>query len=310
MKYLFLFTLTTLLFACKSDSASETTPKSSELLEAQKSYEANPDNVTANTYIDQILRQIGNVSDNPREIVSLSETGLEISEKMNFEPRTRNFLFNLIKEDYGNKSTPSRILNLANQMKKLGRAQTSNILYRSLIENFGSSPEANEAQSAIDPAVSNMDNYLINIGEEIFKGETNKFGINRNAALKYVDACEAYALSFPNSPKTPSYLFRASEIAKSIQTYPKVLSLYDWIINRYPNYEKTPTTLFLKGFVMENDLKNQDKAKEIYTEFLDKYPQHDLVADVKFLLDNLGKTDEEIRQIIEEKQKELKSKEG
>lgn len=169
------------------------------------------------------------------------------------------------------------------------------------MENFNGSEESLVAKSKIDPAVTNLQNYIINIGEQITKGEVDKFGINRNAALKYVDACEAYALVYPNAPDAPNQLYKAAEIAKTIQTLPKLLSIYDWVIERYPDFEKTPTMYFLKGFVLENDLKNDAEAKKVYEEFIAKFPNHELRDDIDFLLEHLGKSDEEIRKIIESK---------
>ena len=52
--------------------------------------------------------------------------------------------------------------------------------------------------------------------------------------------------------------------------------------------------LFLKGFLLENDLKKPEKAKEIYESFMQKYPNHAMAKDVNFLIQNLGKSDKEI----------------
>jgi len=278
------------------------TTASNLLASAEKAYTDNPDTKTASAYLGELVKKINNEGTSKAEIVALSKKGYDVAKSSNIASRQRGFLFALLKEDFNNQATPARILDMANQMKAIKRAETANILYMSLIEKFGGSNEAKLAQESIDPAVSNLENYILNIGEGIFKGDVNKFGINRNAALRYVDACEAYALVYPEGEKTASFLFRAAEIAKSIQTYPKVLSLYDWIIERYPNYEKTPTTYFLKGFVLENDLQNNDKAKEVYDAFIQKFPTHELRDDVEFLLEHLGKSDEEIRKIIESKQ--------
>ena len=288
------------LFACESNPHGY----SEAFLTAQKAYGDKPELESATKFIDQILDHIGNNSDDKAQVVSLSEKAYQISKENKIVSKQRGFLFSLIKEDYGNAETKSRILELANQMQAIKRPGTANILYKSLIDNFGGTEEAKTAQSKIDPAVSNLNNYIINIGEGITQGEVDKFGINRNAALKYVDACEAYALSYPNSADAPSNLYKAAEIAKTIRTFPKLMSIYDWVIEKYPNYEKTPTIYFLKGFVLENDLKNDGAAKKVYEEFIAKYPTHPLRDDIDFLLEHLGKSEDEIRKIIESKQEE------
>ena len=289
------------IYACANTSTSTSTKAEDPLAIAELNYNENQDVSTATKYIDELLNKMSSDPENKSQIISLSEKAYSIAKDNKIASRQRGFLFTLIKEDFANAATPKRMLELANQMQAIKRPGTANIIFKSLIENFGDSDEGRLAKSSIDPAVSNLQNYIINIGEQITKGEVDKFGINRNAALKYVDACEAYALVYPNAPDAPSHLYKAAEIAKTIQTFPKLLSIYDWVIQKYPNYEKTPTMYFLKGFVLENDLKNDEAAKKVYEEFIAKFPKHELRDDIDFLLEHLGKSDEEIRKIIEEK---------
>lgn len=301
-QFLFIISLTFIYACANSGSSSSTaTAVSDAFAEAEKNYAANQDVNTATKYIEQLVDKMSNAPKDKKQIIALSEKAYQVAKDNKIATRQRGFLFTLIKEDFNNSATPKRMLELANQMQAIKRPGTANIIFKSLMENFGGSEESLLAKSKIDPAVTNLQNYMINIGEQITKGEVDKFGINRNAALRYVDACEAYALVYPNAPDAPSQLYKAAEIAKTIQTLPKLLSIYDWVIERYPNYEKTPTMYFLKGFVLENDLKNDVEAKKVYEEFIAKFPNHELRDDIDFLLEHLGKSDEEIRKIIESK---------
>jgi len=176
-------------------------------------------------------------------------------------------------------------------------------LYQSIIDNFSSYGKVEDARSGITDTFTSIDTYIFGLGEKLFIDPDNT-GINRAAAMNYVDACEAYALAYPKSPKAAESLFKSAEVAKSLRTFPKSLSLYDWILEKYPNYEKAPTALFLKGFIIENNIGDDKKAREIYDQFLAEYPSNDLADDVEFLIENLGKSDEEILQMIEEKRKD------
>ena len=69
----------------------------------------------------------------------------------------------------------------------------------------------------------------------------------------------------------------------------------------YPNYEKASTCLFLQGFVYETQENDNAKAQNIYQEFISKYPNHSLIEDAKFSLNNLDKTDEEIIREFEQR---------
>jgi TolA-binding protein len=79
------------------------------------------------------------------------------------------------------------------------------------------------------------------------------------------------------------------------------MSLYDWIIQYYPKSDKTASVLFLKGFILDSELSRKEEAKKVYNNFLEKYPGDSLANDVKFLLDNLGKSDQEIIKGLENK---------
>jgi TolA-binding protein len=79
----------------------------------------------------------------------------------------------------------------------------------------------------------------------------------------------------------------------------KAVEYFQKYYKQFPDSERAPKALFLIGFILANDLQEYDSARIAYTEFLNKYPQHELAASVKMELDYLGKTPEEI---IEQKQ--------
>lgn len=61
------------------------------------------------------------------------------------------------------------------------------------------------------------------------------------------------------------------------------------ILDDYPNGMYSSKALFMIGFVNANYLKNFEKARKYYSEFLEKYPNHELADDAKYELENLGK---------------------
>jgi outer membrane protein assembly factor BamD (BamD/ComL family) len=72
------------------------------------------------------------------------------------------------------------------------------------------------------------------------------------------------------------------------------------ILDEYPEGIYTSKALFMVGFVNANYLKNYVKAKEYYTNFLEKYPDHDLADDAKYEIENLGKDINELPFLKEE----------
>lgn len=289
------------LFACRSDNGSAVVAATNQFAQLKEAYTANPSSATGNSLIKEILETLKtDLTDSKK--TELLEYGYKVATEQNNSSRAASFLFPLIKESPSSEATSGKIFELAGLMKKIQKLSAADVLYSSLVDNQSGFAKIEEAKAAISEPMESVDDYIFKLGEQLFVDVDNT-GINRNAAMKYVDACEAYALGYPGKENTPEILFKSAEVAKSIRTFPKSLALYDWIIEKYPSYEKAPTALFLKGFIIENNLKDDVKAKEIYDQFLAKYPSHDLADDVQFLIENIGKTDEEILQMIEEKRK-------
>ncbi len=170
--------------------------------------------------------------------------------------------------------------------------------------NTAATDDANTSSSAssgmkmskgdMQKEISTAENSLYNV---------DKFTFDPVKANAVVASYEKYAQQHPDDEKTPLYLFKSGEIYRSLKKYQKAIDTYETIYSKYNSFEKAPHSLFLMGFSYENDLKNNDKAKSSYEQFLSKYPNHDLAKDVKFSLDNLGKSPEDIIKEFESRKK-------
>ena len=294
-----------LIVSCKQDASSGVV--SNGLTALESTYKSNPTAGTGSELIKGIMENLKepNLSDSKKN--ELLEYGLKVSKEQNLPTRAAAFLFPLVKNNATAPNTADRIFDLAAYMKSMKKETASNTLYKGLLDNFPGFSRIGEVKQHMTVPIDSIDVYIKSLGGKLFEDVDNT-GINKTAALQYVDACEAYALAYPQSPQTPETLFKAAEVAKSLRTFSKSLSLYDWILEKYPNYDKAPTSLFLKGFIIENNIGDDTKARELYDAFLVRYPKHDLADDVQFLIDNLGKTDEQILDMIESKRAENEAK--
>ncbi|MEN0006974.1 MAG: tetratricopeptide repeat protein [Bacteroidota bacterium] len=134
----------------------------------------------------------------------------------------------------------------------------------------------------------------------MFNDSTGRIDLPKAAA--FINATEAMANLRPDDPQTPVLLHQAGETARSTRDFQKAIAIYDQIYENYPDYEKAPQSLFLKAFTLDNDLKRPDEARKLYEEFLERYPEDDFADDTQFLLENLGKDDEEIIKSFQEKE--------
>lgn len=111
-----------------------------------------------------------------------------------------------------------------------------------------------------------------------------------------------FANEYSDDSTAAEYLFRAAEICKALNKGKQALSYYKRVEDNYPKFIKMPICIFMQGFVYENMLMDYDNAKYNYQRFIDKYPKHPLVKDTKILIENLGKSPDEIIKSFQEKE--------
>ncbi len=298
-RYIILFTAILFFASCKNDKQAN---DEANLQPGEIAYNSQPTKENAVKALAEISNQLKVDRDDPKQVKSLSERGLEIARKNSLTAKQISFLLLLSKEYPKDPEAKNRLLELADIMHKINKKQAANVLYSGVIDRFAETDAAEKAKAKRAPEASDVKAYLTKVGEEVFVNP-DKFGVNRKAAQSYVDACEAFALAYPGTKEAPEFLYKGTEVSRTLRTFSKSLSMYDWIIDQYPQYDKAPTAMFLKGFIIENELNNDEMAKEVYNSFLSKYPDHQLKDDVQFLLDNVGKTDEEIMEMIEKNKK-------
>ncbi|MCF8304596.1 MAG: tetratricopeptide repeat protein [Bacteroidales bacterium] len=130
--------------------------------------------------------------------------------------------------------------------------------------------------------------------------------VNKEKANKLVDQYVNYADNYTKDSLAPVYLFKAADIAMNTGMPGKSIMYFNRILNQYPDYRKTPHAMFLKAYVYENHMSNLGKAKTLYEQFIEKYPESDFADDAKVSLKYLGKSPEEL---IKEFEKNREKKE-
>jgi tetratricopeptide (TPR) repeat protein len=129
----------------------------------------------------------------------------------------------------------------------------------------------------------------------------NENGINDSAANAVVGAYNAYVTAYPESANSPEYLFKAGEVSMGLQKPMEAIRFFSRLGYQYPSHEKASISLFLQAYVTDNLLRDYDKAGELYNSFIEKYPDHPMVNDARFSIENMGKSDEELIREFEQK---------
>jgi tetratricopeptide (TPR) repeat protein len=124
---------------------------------------------------------------------------------------------------------------------------------------------------------------------------------NVNKVYNLHIAYNGFADKFPNDSLAPVFLFRGGDMCIGLKWKKQAIEFFERVRNEYPDYKRTPDALFLEAFVYEDQVKDLAKAGELYRLFIEKYPQHPYAKDAAALLENLGKSPEDLIREFEAK---------
>ncbi|MBK9108079.1 MAG: hypothetical protein IPM92_06745 [Saprospiraceae bacterium] len=294
MKLYFLLLIALIgLFACNSKKDFDR----KELASLESAFENNRVDSTYDKLLTRYLEIMQEHKDNKKIVEEMLFKAAQASKKMDNCRQLVIFLNNLIKNHYERTDTPDNVVEMINCLRKIEKSYAADILSICFSEAFPNHPSKVDLLSGLQRQQSSEE-FLAELAKSMFP-DTGSY--NKDVAFNYVDACEAYALVLPNSEKSPEFLFSAAQTAKLLQTYDKCISLFDWIIEKYPTHPKAENACFMKAFLFDNDLKDTAIARKYYTEFIGKYPKSEFVDDAQILILNLGKTEEQILEEIQKK---------
>ena len=134
----------------------------------------------------------------------------------------------------------------------------------------------------------------INANEKELFSNASSTPISNAKAQETIALYEKFAATFPKDSLTPNFLMKAADICSNTNQAAKSVELCRKIVQQYPDFKDVPTAMFLMAFVTENKLNNIPRAKELYQEFIQKYPNHPLAKDAQASIENLGLSDEEL----------------
>ncbi len=297
MRSFFCFLFLVILSAC----GKKTDPVLEEPFQLAKTFEKDPSAANAEKFFDSAITLLQGGLLKPESKLELLHKCQAVSIQAQLPARTALFTSTLIKEDPQNTNFKSWCADLVQALQGLQKQEAAQSFVLAFASAFpGDNQLADFQKSGLSPNVKSIDEQIEYFASAMFSDSTHQF--NENLATNFIDACEALAMVHPKHPKAVDYLFKAATTSRSIRSYPKAIAIYDWIIRSFDNNNQASQASFFKAFTVDNDLKDVQQAKALYADFLKKYPNDEFADDAKFLMDNLGKSDEEILESLKKNQ--------
>lgn len=112
----------------------------------------------------------------------------------------------------------------------------------------------------------------------------------RNAEIKqFIQDIENFIKENPQHPEAADWLFRSGELYLTELGEPAVAApILENVWKQFPKADVAPRALFLAAFLQNNELNHHRKAKELYTEFIQAFPKHELSDDAELELKFMG----------------------
>ncbi|MCB0265746.1 MAG: tetratricopeptide repeat protein [Calditrichia bacterium] len=89
------------------------------------------------------------------------------------------------------------------------------------------------------------------------------------------------------------YFGKANEYMEQ-QNWTEAEASFLSLLKEYPDGMFTARSLFMVGYLNANHLKDLEKAKTYYNDFIQKFPENELVTAAKYELEHLGKNPDEL----------------
>ena len=299
MRYSLLLVLALFIWSCKKQGP----PELKALKEAITAHEANPSATSADLIYaayDSLVTSRGFGDPGTADLVA-KVAGIAATQN---NPLLALSYFRDYLVQYPDRPDQAdRLYDAITVAEKLGAPELNDILYKEFAGRFADDQRTAALLEKVAQKETPADSILRSIGRTMFNDST--FRLNDARAHLYMTACEAAVMANPQFKNGPEYLHRAAETARTLREIPKAIELYDWIITKYPSDPQASTSMFLKAFTYDNDLKQFDKAGVLYNEYLTKYPSGEFAESAKFLLDNLGKSEQELLKMLKKDSTEM-----
>lgn len=210
------------------------------------------------------------------------------------------YLKDALRKFYESDKTPENALFLASIYKnQMNNPSVGDIGYYAFLEAFPNHEKAGFVRDSVLTHTIDLAASIDSLRSRIYDESANRY--NAEVSNEFIGTCEMYGLLLPNDEKTADLLYEAARTAGYIRSFPKAVELYEWVYSAYPDYDKASQALFMMAFTYDNEMRNVDRAKVLYEEFLQKYPTDDFADDALVLLQNLGKSEEEILKNLQKK---------
>lgn len=165
------------------------------------------------------------------------------------------------------------------------------ISFAILMVACGESKKAKNPQLEARETISTLEKLLLDAGD----------GFNDSAATQITKAYLRYAEAYPTDSISPDYMFKAADVMRGQFRWNDAVTVLEALVKKYPKDPRVPSALFFAGFMLHNDLNQNEKARPYLERLIAEHPDHPMSADARMLLETMHMSPEELIEHLEKK---------
>ncbi len=127
--------------------------------------------------------------------------------------------------------------------------------------------------------------------------------LDEAVASVQVEAYQSFADKYPSDSLSPEFMFKAADLSNSHGRGKEAIAILESLRQSFPDHVRAGTGLFMQGFIYETSFHDNPNAISKYSEFIEKYPDHQLAQAAEFSLIQLkqGMSVEDVVKMFEAK---------
>jgi len=192
------------------------------------------------------------------------------------------------------------IFKIANKLElEAKRELMSKAYYRIVNDYYPKSTKAQKAANNLPSDMKSLQNQIKDAEQNVRDFVLSDSDVPTKLIKDYISLAQLHAIYAADDTSSTDYLMNAAAVARGYGNEKMANLLYAWIESDFPKSENAPKALFERAF-MWDQIKNVKRAEALYQRFIEKYPSHNLISQVKMLLDNVNLSDAEILERLEQ----------
>ena len=105
---------------------------------------------------------------------------------------------------------------------------------------------------------------------------------------KGIKSLVRFEKKFPEDPRTPEVMLALATSFQSRKNFNEAAETFIRLINKYPDSAEALKGMFLLGYMYYENIKDEEKARTILSEFIKMHPDSELAVSARVLVENIG----------------------